>query len=134
MPTLPPETPAWLVLLVAVGFGLKYAAQFLSEASESVAKVFGPLGRRWRTRGEERARERAETVALRVSAITADRDFFEARAETLEADRRHMMDWYNRCDQPFHRALAIRAAEAGCELPEWEPLSRWPAPTPAGRE
>lgn len=132
MPTLPPETPAWLVLLVAVGFGLKYAAQFLSEASESVAKVFGPLGRRWRERGHERARERSETVALRVSAITADRDYFEQLAAESEEQRLAMLDWYNRCDQPFHRSLAIRAAEAGCELPEWVPLSRWPAP--AARE
>lgn len=132
MPTLPPETPAWLVLLVAVGFGLKYVAQFLSEASESVAKVFGPLGRRWRTRGEERARERAETVALRVSAITADRDYFEKLAGRSEEQRLAMLDWYNRCDQPFHQDLTIRAAESGCELPEWVPLSRWPAP--AARE
>ena len=132
MPTLPPETPAWVVLLVCIGFGLKYAAQFLSEASESVAKVFGPLGRWWRERGHERARERSETVALRVSAITADRDYFEALALESESEKRAMMDWYYRCDQPFHRALAIRAAEAGCELPEWEPLSRWAAP--ASRE
>lgn len=134
MPTLPPETPGWIVLAVAAAVGLKYLAQFLSEASESVAKILGPLGRRWRERGEQRMRERSETDQRRVSVMAADRDFFEARAEASDKTLRHFMAWYTRCDQPFHRDLAIRAAEAGCPLPEWEPLSRWREPESAGHE
>jgi hypothetical protein len=54
------------------------------------------------------------------------------RAATVESANREFMAWYSECDQRFHRDLAIRAAEAGCVLPEWEPLSRWLEP--AGRE
>ena len=132
MPTLPSETPGWIVLAVAAAVGLKYLAQFLSEASESFAKVFGPLGRRWRARGEQRMQERADTDTRRVSAITEDRDFFEKRsievekrAVKAENDNKVFMDWYLQCDQRFHRNVVISAAEKGCPLPEWKPLSEW---------
>lgn len=129
MPTLPPETPGWLVLFVAIAIGLKYLAQFLSEANESFSKLLGPLGRRWRERGLERMRERAETSSFQLTAIADDRDFFKQRAADLEAERRDLVGWYTQCDQPFHRELAIKAAEAGCELPPWTPLSQWRDPT-----
>ncbi|WP_019204597.1 hypothetical protein [Tsukamurella sp. 1534] len=134
MPTLPPETPGWIVLAVAAAVGLKYLAQFLSEASESVAKVLGPLARRWRERGEARMKERADTDQRRVSSMESDLEYFEKRAEASDKTLRHFMAWYARCDQPFHRELTIRAAEAGCDLPDWEPLSRWREPETAGSE
>ncbi|GAB3135739.1 hypothetical protein GCM10027289_29910 [Tsukamurella serpentis] len=129
---LPADTPGWLVLAVTIGLGLKLLGQFLSEASEPWAKVLGPLGRRWRARGEQRRRERADADTHQVSALTADRDAFEAmaarhqrRAEAAESEMGRFMDWYTQVDQPHHREVAVRAAEKGCEMPPWKPLSEW---------
>ncbi|VDR41456.1 Uncharacterised protein [Tsukamurella paurometabola] len=72
--------------------------------------------------------------------MKADRDFYESqsealakRAATAESANRESMAWYSECDQRFHRELAIRAAEAGCVLPELEPLSRWLEPAGIAR-
>ena len=122
---LPPGTPGWIVLAAFIIVGLKYLFQFLSEMSESAARFFGPLGRRWRARGQARQAERAQESSRQLDIVERERDWFEARFNESEADSAKLMDWYLRCDAPFHRDLTIRAAEAGCELPDWVPLSRW---------
>lgn len=94
MPTdiaaLIPSNP-WLIGLVIILVVVRYVGQIVSEVSETGAKIFGPLGKRWRERAErERAREAADITDLkrqieglepRVKALTAKVDLYEKYLE-----------------------------------------------------
>ncbi|AOE44375.1 hypothetical protein SEA_GHOBES_23 [Gordonia phage Ghobes] len=134
MPNLPDNTPGWVVLALFVAFGLKYLFQFLAEASESAAKVFGPLGRRWRQRAQERASERAQESPRLLETVREEREAYARRYRNSERANQEFLDWYTKCDQPFHRRATLQAAESGCELPPWVPLSQWPPPEPQPEE
>ncbi|WIC89793.1 membrane protein [Gordonia phage Sapo] len=125
-PTLPENTPGWVVLALFVAFGLKFLFQFLAEASESAAKLFGPLGRRWRSRAQERQAERQNEAPKLLQTVREERDAFARRYRESEKNSQEFLDWYTNCDGPFHRRATLQAAETGCELPPWVPLSQWP--------
>lgn len=130
---LPPGTPGWIVLGAFVIVGLNFLFRFLSQMSESAAKFLGPLGRRWRKAGLRRQEMRAAENTYRLESIENERDYFRTLAYhnasekgNVEKHLEEFLAWYQRCDQPFHRDLRIRAAESGCELPpDWKPLSEW---------
>ncbi|QNJ58366.1 membrane protein [Gordonia phage YorkOnyx] len=123
--SLPDNTPGWIVLAAFVLVGLKYLGQFLAEASETWAKILGPLGRRWRARGARRQVERAETAGGQLASLESDMKFYRARAHRFERRHGRFLEWYEQVDQPFHDDLHITAAEARLRLPEWQRLSDW---------
>ncbi|QPO17121.1 membrane protein [Gordonia phage Lilbeanie] len=132
---MPEGTPGWLVLAAVIIVGLKYLFQFLSEMSESAARFFGPLGRKWRDRAEVRQQARQREDSGRAEALNDDLAYFQERAskadqraDAAESRASHMLDWYQEVDQRFHRELRIRAAESGCEMPPWTPLSQYRTP------
>lgn len=101
MPTdataLIPSNP-WLVGLVIGLAALRYVGQLVSEVSETGAKIFGPLGRRWRDRAErQRAREAADVVDLRRQVQNLD-----LRVKAL-ADKVELYEDYFEYDATWHR-------------------------------
>lgn len=128
---LPQNTPGWIVLAAFIIVGLKYLAQFLAEASETWAKLLGPLGKRWRRRGERRQAERAETAGGQITSLESDVKFYRARSRRFERDHARFLAWYYEVDQPFHNDVTIAAAEAGARLPDWQRLSDWMHDHPA---
>ena len=122
---LPDGTPGWIVLAAFVIVGLKYLGKFLAEASETWAKILGPLGKRWHERGARRQAERQAENSQRFESIESDLEFYRARARRAERRNEQFLRWYNECDQPFHHDLRIAAAENACGLPDWSPLSEW---------
>ncbi|WP_032368601.1 hypothetical protein [Rhodococcoides fascians] len=102
------------VLLIA-GYVLKIVAQ----ASETGAKLLGPLGKRWREQGNRAAR-RASTRRGEDNAVIADLraqlDHFVTRVETLEK-KSTQKDEYLTYDAEWHATNEIHAAEHGYDFP-----------------
>ncbi|WP_033189281.1 hypothetical protein [Rhodococcoides fascians] len=95
--SLIPSNP-WLVGLVVVLAALRYVGQLVSEVSETGAKIFGPLGRRWRDRAErQRAREARDVVDLRRQVENLD-----SRVKGL-ADKVELYEDYYEYDAIWHR-------------------------------
>lgn len=119
--------PEWLVLIVVVAFALKYVGQLLSEASESWAKILGPLGRRWRANGLKRQQERVEAREIRAADFADVKGQLEYIADQLEQCRAasEQRDAFIAYDARWHRDLNLQAIEAGCEVPTYLTFRQW---------
>ena len=119
--------PEWLVVLVVVLVGVNYAGRMLAEASETWAKLLGPLGKRWRDRGLKRQQERINERDARqadLEDMTVQRDNL---SKALSGCRRqeHLMSGYIEYDATWHRDTRLRAIEAGCEMPAHKSFLQW---------
>lgn len=122
-----PFAPEWLVIAITVLVALNFAGKTLAEASESWARVLGPLGKRWREIGQRRASERndlREVRAADLADVTRQRDYFEARAQRCDADLNVRED-YIAYDAKWHRETNLKAIEAGCEMPPHTSFRQW---------
>lgn len=128
MPTeLAAVAPQWFVYIVVIIAAFSFIGRALSEASETYAKLFGPLGKRWRERGLKRQVERTAQRETRQYEVE-DRD---QRIEYLNEqllqcrDESEYQSEYILEDTKYHRMINIAAAEAHCELPPWKTYPRW---------
>lgn len=121
--------PQWLVLIVVVVVAINFIGRTLSEASESWARVLGPLGRRWRERGlrrQEARKELSESRALDLEDMKRQRDYLGEQLESCRSEH-EPKDAYIQYDAHWHRDISLRAIEAGCEVPEHLSFLRWRA-------
>lgn len=119
--------PQWLVSAVIVIAIIAYAGRVLSEGSESWAKVFGPLGRRWRSRGLRRQEQRfAERDIRDVDLQTRDRTI-SYLSEQLDncLDSHAPKDAFIEYDARWHRDARLRAIDAGCDLEPHVPFREY---------
>lgn len=128
---MPPQIaeygPQWLVVAVLVIVVLNYVGRMLSEASESWAKVLGPLGRRWRERGSRRQQERAAERAAPADLkdMRRQRDYLDTELEKCRMANDSRAD-YIEYDADWHRDLRLRVIESGCgELPQHKSWTQW---------
>lgn len=110
--------PQWLVSGVVVIAIVAYTGRVLSEGSESWAKVFGPLGRRWRSRGLRRQEQRfAERDIRDIDLESRDRTigYLSMQLDTC-LDAHGPKDAFIEYDAKWHRDIRLRAIDAGCDL------------------
>ncbi|WP_411815480.1 hypothetical protein [Gordonia sp. SND2] len=129
MPTdLPLDaSPQWLVGLVVIIVILNWLGRAASEASESWAKLLGPLGRRWRNHGIARQAKRAAEHTARMADLedmTRQRDSLASALLTCRQSQETAFD-YLTYDAAWHREVRLQAAESGCELPSHLSFFRW---------
>lgn len=129
MPTdLPLDTaPQWLVMLVVIVVVLNWAGRALSEASETWATILGPLGRRWRDRGIARQKARSVERTARMADLedmTRQRDTLDGALAKCRQSQEVTFD-YLAYDAEWHRDMRLRAADAGCALPDHQTFLRW---------
>ena len=109
----------WLLFLVVLVAALKWIGTALAESSESWARVLGPLGSRWRARGQRairvddlrRAREAADLEDMRRQV-----DYLSSRVQTL-SDGMDLRDDYMQYDAEWHATIELRRAELGWVFP-----------------
>lgn len=121
--------PEWAVLLVILVAVFSWVGRIVSEASETWANVLGPLGRRWRDRGLARQEARAAERTARMADLedmTRQRDTLDVALKKCRESQEVVYDWID-YDARWHRDVRLRAAEAGCDLPEHQSLFRWRA-------
>lgn len=89
------QLPPWILLAVAVLVLLAYALPRIAEASASLAKLMGPIGRYWRSRGLRRAQEReaelqaeAKALAKQIVAEAMPPDYAEMGRRLANMERR----------------------------------------------
>ncbi|WP_032380550.1 hypothetical protein [Rhodococcoides fascians] len=115
------------VLLIA-----GYVLKILSQASETSAKLLGPLGKRWREQGNRAARRadarRSEDEKRRkednevIRDLKARLEYFVAQVEDLKAHGKEkeaayeVKDDYLTYDAEWHALNKIHAAENGHEF------------------
>lgn len=109
------------VLLIA-GYVLKIVAQ----ASETSAKLLGPLGKRWREQGNRAARRadarRSEENQV-IQDLRARVEYFVEQVEELKEHGRQkeaeyeVKDAYLAYDAAWHGNTRIHAAEMGYQFP-----------------
>ncbi len=119
--------PEWLVALAVALLVLNWVGRVLAEASESWAKVLGPLGRRWRERGIARQEARAEASAVRMADladVTRQRDYLDVELGLCRKSN-ELRATYIEYDAGWHRQTRLRAIEAGCDLPEHQSYLQW---------
>lgn len=123
------SAPEWVVMLCLVLAIFTLIGKSLSEASETWAGLLGPLGRRWRERGKARQAERAANRLERRYELE-DRDYqieyLGAQLAKCRSENEFKEEFFV-YDTRWHRQVALRAAEAECDLPEWKTYSRWKA-------
>ena len=128
MPTeITQSAPEWVTLAIVVFVALNYVGRILSEASESWAKVLGPLGRRWRERGLRRQEERAAERTVRMADLddmTRQRDALDSALGTCRSSQERQFE-YIAYDAEWHRDLRLAAIEAGCQVPEHKSFLQW---------
>lgn len=120
--------PEWLVVLLAVLIGLKFAAQLISEASETGARLLGPLGRRWRERGLRRQEDRAKERTARMADLEDAERQRDSLAASLERSRREQetQAGYIEYDSMWHRDIRLQAIDSGCDkLLEHKSFLQW---------
>ena len=119
--------PEWLVGLVVIVVVLNWAGRVISEASETWAKLLGPLGRRWRARGLQRQEARAAERTARMADledVTRQRDTLADSLASCRQSQEITFDYLS-YDTEWHRDVRLRAAESGCALPEHRSFLRW---------
>ena len=89
------QLPPWILLVVAVVVLLAYTLPRIAEASASLAKLMGPIGRYWRKRGLLRAEERdaelqkeAKELAKQIVAEVTPPDYAEMGRRLGNMERR----------------------------------------------
>lgn len=135
--------PQWLVYLVLLAFALAFVGKQLSEASESFAKVLGPLGKRWRKRlDDERAtrlaafKEEAKLavnselgVARKAEYASLKEQLINVLDRVAEMERNESIyEAYLIMDGEWHREVNIKLAEVGVlepPLPGRNPFSQF---------
>ncbi|AJA43330.1 hypothetical protein VC60_gp29 [Mycobacterium phage Sbash] len=93
--TLISQLPPWILLALAALVLLAYALPRIAEASASLAKLMGPIGRYWRNRGLRRAAERdaelqaeARELAKQIVAEVTPPDYAEMGRRLANMERR----------------------------------------------
>ncbi|AII28178.1 hypothetical protein VC74_gp30 [Mycobacterium phage Sparky] len=89
------QLPPWILLVVAVLVLIAYTLPRIAEASSTLAKLMGPIGRYWRRRGRVRAQERdaelqaeaKELAKLIVQEVTPP-DYAEMGRRLANMERR----------------------------------------------
>ena len=120
-------SPEWLVGLVVALVLLNWLGRVLSEASETWAKILGPLGRRWRGRAQHRQETRAAERTARMADLedmTRQRDALDAALSDCRTNQSDAWDYIVH-DADWHRRLRLSAAEAGCSIPDHQSFTRW---------
>lgn len=102
----------WVLWVLGIVIVLKYVAQGLAETSDTAAKVLGPLGKKWRGRGQARR----EGEAADVASLKRQVEHLETRLNEVEADREVAIA-YLEYDAQWHNRVRIWAAENGYTLP-----------------
>ncbi|OCB43951.1 hypothetical protein A5721_22950 [Mycobacterium vulneris] len=89
------QLPPWVLLAVAILVLLAYTLPRIAEASSTLAKLMGPIGRYWRKRGLLRAAERdaelqkeAKELAKQIVAEVTPPDYAEQGRQLANMDRR----------------------------------------------
>lgn len=109
-------------VLFLIGYGLKIAAQ----ASETVAKMLGGLGRRWqeqKRKAEQNAIDARESRNAVIEDLRGQVEHFVERVDRLDRrvtrlqDDADLRDDYLAYDAEWHAQLERHAALAG-----WEPV------------
>lgn len=121
------NAPEWLVLVVVLVVAFNFIGRVLAEASESWARVLGPLGRRWRARGLRRQRERAELAEDRsrdLDDLRRQNDYLACQLNSCRAEH-EPKDHFIEYDARWHREVSLRAIEAGCEVPAHLSFLQW---------
>lgn len=139
----------WLLLLVGGVVVFKMIGQFLAEGSEAWAKAFGPFGKRWRKRRQDKeaaaalaalsAKSEEESWRIREAADIKDLrrqvDNLSGEVKTLRrrdrerAQREDERDDYLIYDAGWHADLEVYAARKQIELPPppHETFTEWKA-------
>lgn len=119
------DNPTLLTILaILLTFG--YALKILSQASETISALLGPVGRRWREQGNRVARKsearRAEDNQV-ITDLKARVEYFVGQVQELkdhgakkEAEY-EIKDAYLAYDANWHGNVKIHAAESGYEFP-----------------
>lgn len=100
----------WLLLIVVALAFVRYAGQLLAEASESWAKILGPLGRRWRANGQRRR----ERVAADLLDMQRQVDWLSERLEAVEEDAQMRIE-YIAYDAEWHVRDRLHGIAQGWE-------------------
>lgn len=87
--------PSWALIIIAIAAFLNYVLPRFAEASETFAKIFGPLGARWRRRGIRRAEDHraevqaeARVLAREIAGEIKPPDYAEMERRLSQMDRR----------------------------------------------
>lgn len=117
-----------LGILLIAGYVLK----ILSQASETSAKLLGPLGKRWREQGNRAARRadarRSEENQV-IQDLRARVEYFVEQVEELKEHGRQkeaeyeVKDAYLAYDASWHGNTKIHAAEMGYQFPPPEHMT-----------
>lgn len=114
-------------LLTILGFLLiaGYVLKIVAQASETGAKLLGPLGKRWREQGDRAARRasvrRSEENAVIVD-LKAQVEHFVARVKALEKNSSQTNE-YLVYDAEWHATNEIHAKEHGYNFPPPEHMT-----------
>lgn len=114
-----------LLTILAVLLIAGYALKIISQASETAAKLLGPLGKRWRAQGDRVARK-SEARRVEDNQVITDLnkrlEYFVKQVEGLVRDSEEkarayeVKDDYLAYDAQWHADQSIHAAENGYEF------------------
>lgn len=115
-----------LLLVLAILLTVGYALKILSQASETISALLGPVGKHWREKGNRVAR-RAEARRREDNEVIEDLrrrlEYFVDQVKELKAhaDEKagayELKDDYLTYDAEWHATNEIHAAEQGYEFP-----------------
>lgn len=121
--------PPWVLIVLAGAVTFRYLGQALSEGSESWARAFGPLGRRWRSRAERRvAQEAADLASMKrqISHLVKDVQRL-TRLDRERNAREALLQDYLVYDSDWHWRARLAAVESDTHLPEHLSFAQWEA-------
>lgn len=121
-----------LLTILGVALIAGYVLKILSQASETSAKLLGPLGKRWREQGNRAARRadarRSEENQV-IQDLRARVEYFVEQVEELKEHGRQkeaeyeVKDAYLAYDASWHGNTKIHAAEMGYQFPPPEHMT-----------
>ncbi|WP_146165192.1 MULTISPECIES: hypothetical protein [Nocardia] len=121
------RAPEWAVGAVVILVAIGYIGRTAAETSETWARLLGPLGRRWRERGERRRQiriEQREARAADLEDMTRQRDYLAGALDTCRSEHEATAG-YLLYDARWHYDAELAAAAAGYESPAHLSLRQW---------
>ena len=131
------RAPEWAVGAVVILVALGYIGRTAAETSETWARLLGPIGRRWRERGQRRQEIREEQRELRAADLadmTRQVDYLVGALDTCRTEHEATAG-YLLYDARWHHEAELAAAAAGYDSPAHLSLRQWRAVNlPNGRD
>lgn len=108
----------WLLLIFGAAIAFRFIGGVLAEASESWAKVLGPVGgHRWRDRAERKKAARRSSQAQDYEDMHDEIRRLTRRVNTL-APAMEILEDYLIYDASYHMTLELQMIQNGYTMPE----------------